>query len=100
MLGRYRGPPARATGAGAPMARGGKGSEAVPCSQLQPPRTVGDAGRGVATPAAKVLVVEHVEHLEGQIQRLHTSGRHRLPQPRVDVPERKRMPTDEALFRG
>src|SRR5213594_5155374 len=95
MLGRYRDPVARATGAGAPVARGGERSEAITRAQLQPPGAVCDAERSVATPAAKVLVVEHVEHLERQVRSLRPPRGQLLPEPHVYVPERKRVSKNE-----
>src|SRR5205809_1125211 len=86
MLGRYRDPVARATGAGAPVARGGERSEAITRAQLQPPGAVCDAERSVATPAAKVLVVEHVEHLERQVRSLRPPRGQLLPERHVYDP--------------
>src|SRR6266566_5386129 len=100
MLGRYRGPLARATGAPAPVARGGERSEAITRAQLQPPGAVGDAEGSVAAPAAEVLVVEHVEHLERQVRSLRPPRGQLLPEPHVYVPERKRVPKNEVLLRG
>src|SRR2546425_6783719 len=100
MRGRYRDPVARATGAGAPVARGGEGSEAITRAQLQPPGAVCDAEGSVATPAAEVLVVEHVEHLERQVRSLRPPRGQLLPEPHVYVPERKRVSKNEVLLRG